>query len=607
MEVQLSERDGVRLAVEGCGHGTLHAIYASIEEACRRKGWPGVDLLIIGGDFQAVRNAYDLNCVSMPAKYRQMCDFHEYYSGQRYAPCLTIFVGGNHEASNYLFELYYGGWVAPNIYYMGAANVLRIGPLRIAGMSGIWKGYNYRKPHHERLPYSESDLKSLYHVRELDIRKLLQIRTQVDIGISHDWPKGVEWKGDWKHLFRIKKFFEEDAKSGQLGSVAAQQVLDWLRPKQWFSAHLHCKYVAVIEHDITAGEQQRPSDANNPQTVANNHGATQADDPMDTSNDIVKNDEELDLDLDEEENVPSNGVTATIAKTINTDEIDLELDEDMDGVASVAPGQGLDGVKLPLEPQAASQEATFSAKDARAALPAAFARPRTSSPQHFKPMERPEGISNATTNFLALDKCMANRDFLQLLSVPSAETESNLDSRRPLKLEYDREWLAITRAFSLHEPLTLGDINAKVPPAKSQAEYSRLISEQKEWINIAMQGTGESLFVPENFEVSAPVYDGGNWLLPQYSQAKENPNPQTKTFSDMLDIPNIFAISEEDIAARMAAGPREEPENERFGGGGRGRGSFGRGRGGGGFDRGRGGRGRGRGGGRAGRGGFRAK
>lgn len=34
------------------GHGTLHAIYASIEESCRVKGWDGVDLLIIGGDFQ---------------------------------------------------------------------------------------------------------------------------------------------------------------------------------------------------------------------------------------------------------------------------------------------------------------------------------------------------------------------------------------------------------------------------------------------------------------------------------------------------------------------------------------------------------------------------
>lgn len=30
-----------------------------------------------------------------------------------------MFIGGNHEASNHLQELPYGGWVAPNIYYLG--------------------------------------------------------------------------------------------------------------------------------------------------------------------------------------------------------------------------------------------------------------------------------------------------------------------------------------------------------------------------------------------------------------------------------------------------------------------------------------------------------
>ena len=42
-----------------------------------------------------------------------------YYSGEKTAPVLTVFIGGNHEASNYLQELPYGGWVAPKIYYLG--------------------------------------------------------------------------------------------------------------------------------------------------------------------------------------------------------------------------------------------------------------------------------------------------------------------------------------------------------------------------------------------------------------------------------------------------------------------------------------------------------
>ena len=50
-----------------------------------------------------------------------MQDFYKYYSGEKTAPVLTIFIGGNHEASNHLRELYYGGWVAPKIYYLGSS------------------------------------------------------------------------------------------------------------------------------------------------------------------------------------------------------------------------------------------------------------------------------------------------------------------------------------------------------------------------------------------------------------------------------------------------------------------------------------------------------
>ena len=78
MSELLRDRPKLRTAVEGCvsslslenlvfalfqcfpndtnlsdqGHGTLHSIYASVEESCRVKGWNGVDVLIIGGDFQ---------------------------------------------------------------------------------------------------------------------------------------------------------------------------------------------------------------------------------------------------------------------------------------------------------------------------------------------------------------------------------------------------------------------------------------------------------------------------------------------------------------------------------------------------------------------------
>lgn len=101
--------------------------------------------------------------------------YYRYYSGEKIAPVLTIFIGGNHEASNYLQELPYGGWVAPNIYYLGYANVITIGGIRIAGLSGIYKSQHWMQGHHEKPPYNENTIRSVYHIRNLEIFRLKQV------------------------------------------------------------------------------------------------------------------------------------------------------------------------------------------------------------------------------------------------------------------------------------------------------------------------------------------------------------------------------------------------------------------------------------------------
>lgn len=171
-----------------------------------------------------------------------------YYSGEKVAPILTIFIGGNHEASNYLQELPYGGWVAPNIYYMGYAGVVNYKGLRIAGISGINHMYDYFSGHHEAPPYDDSTIRSVYHYRQLEMFRLQQITPKVDIMISHDWPTDVYTYGNSAQLIRFKPHFQREIEDNTLGSPALYEVLLYMQPEYWFSGHLHCKFAAVVPH-----------------------------------------------------------------------------------------------------------------------------------------------------------------------------------------------------------------------------------------------------------------------------------------------------------------------------------------------------------------------
>ena len=240
----------MKIAVEGCAHGELEKIYAALENIERRDNIK-IDLLICCGDFQAVRNEIDLACMAVPPKYRQMCSFYKYYNGEKTAPILTIFIGGNHEASNHLWELPFGGWVAPNIYYLGYSGVVNFGGLRIAGLSGIFKSHDYNKGHYEAPPFNQGTVRSIYHVRSLDVFKLKLLTKPVDVALSHDWPKGVYHYGNLEELYRWKGFLRAEIESDTLGSYAAQEVLRTLQPDFWFSAHLHCRFPAKVHHSTT--------------------------------------------------------------------------------------------------------------------------------------------------------------------------------------------------------------------------------------------------------------------------------------------------------------------------------------------------------------------
>lgn len=247
-----------------------------------------------------------------------------------------------------LFYRFYGGWVAPNIYYLGCSGVVRYKGITIAGMSGIYKRYDYRQGFHERLPFTEDTKRSIYHIREYDVQKLSRI-TSPTIMMSHDWPTNIHRYGNHKSLLAKKPHFREDIQKGELGSPPAETLLHSLRPKYWFSAHLHVKFAAFVDHRAPPPE-----------------------DP----------DEEGEILLSDSDDDP--------------------------------------------EDKLERKRAISSTEDSDAK----------------RPRQEQSLIGNTTTKFLALDKCLPRREFLQILDIEMDEDVPSTDA-----LSHDPQWLAITKTF----------------------------------------------------------------------------------------------------------------------------------------------------------------
>ncbi|KAI0761532.1 DBR1-domain-containing protein [Trametes elegans] len=438
------------IAVEGCCHGELDAIYGELARLEQQNGYT-VDLLLICGDFQAIRNHRDLACMAVPDKYKRLGGFAKYYTGDVKAPILTLVIGGNHEASNYFWELYHGGWLAPNIYFIGHAGCVQVNGVRIAGASGIFKPGDFYAGHYERPPYNHGSMRSIYHIREYNVRRL-SLLSSPTVFLSHDWPQGIEHHGDLRDLLRRKPYFREDINKGVLGSPPLMGLLRTLRPPWWFAAHLHCRFEAEIVHH--GGEGTNP--------------------------------EEIHIN-DEDGDEPAVTAAATASAPLNPDEITLDDEE-----------QDVEALPPPPPP-------------------------------------------STTTRFLALDKCLPKRRFLEVIDVDAPAPPSL--SSAPV-LTFDLEWLAIARAFNPHMSLERRQgVYPDEPAARAAVEEARA------WVDahvLADKPDGQvrvedvQQFVmtapgPADDRVKAPRTDTA-W--PGLHSAPYYPNPQTAAFCSMLQIEN---------------------------------------------------------------------
>lgn len=521
-----------------------------------------VDLVLIGGDFQAIRQPSDLTSMAVPPKYRQLGDFSQYYSGEKKAPFLTIFIGGNHESGNYLQELYYGGWVAPNIYYLGASgSVIYKNTLRISGISGIYNQPHYMSPRKEKIPLNNpSQVRSVYHIREHDVKKLEMLaKVKVDIMMSHDWPQGIVHHGNLKTLLKKKPFFATDIKTGKLGSPPAMDLLRKVKPTQWLSAHLHVKFQAVYNHgsedNLNCGHHSTTNndeiildmdeigqniEKNNSKPIINSDEIAIDLDDIATTKDVAANDDEIALDMENEMEEEISSKNHIQFPTSRNDEPQLNKDSSIKAnIYEETTSKDLKNYdEIDLDTTSEIEENVLA--------------------NSLDRVKSGSDIEHLKTNFLALDKCLPRREYLEILTVrteekiPSNSPQMKQKKRRSSSsssssstaslnrvidysgdLQYDPEWLIITRAMNRYYPFP-----NVVEPASSQ-ELLDSFEESRQWIadNI------KDFTIPSNFK---PLLVKTSLDSKQENGRKSNNkvsefcrNNQTEDFCNLLGIENM--------------------------------------------------------------------
>ncbi|OCF30648.1 hypothetical protein I316_07696 [Kwoniella heveanensis BCC8398] len=590
----------MRIAVQGCSHGSLTAIYDTVAQYTARTSNP-VELLLLCGDFQALRSTHDFASLAVPQKYHALGTFHQYYSGQRKAPLLTIVIGGNHEASNYMWELYHGGWLAENIYYLGAAGSVYVDGLRIAGASGIYKDHDYNKGHFEKVPYDRSTLRSVYHIRSYDVAKLMQLSpTQDTVFLSHDWPISIARHGDTGALLRRKPFFRDEVNKNTLGSPPLFNLLNHVQPAYWFSAHLHVKFAAIYQHSSPASDGPTTSNAfassSSSSTSAANRQVAQMGNPdeiaIEDDDDFddaavahqLANPDEINIDDDEfddehdhhdhhpQESVAGQSTSTTKGPADNPEEIAISDDEfdqpqpvPQAAASSDQISDNTQGIPEPTKTQAVEELAIDESVDlvekareqggGEKQAEEVIAAPQETVDEAIREAQidtahhaTGSGSQGRRTRFLALDKCGPGKEFIQFLEIPAPRPSPAGQAPR---LTFDTEWLAITRA--LHPYLSTQIYQPPLPPPQV---LGQLVADEKQRIAdegllvpsleeevVGEDGQGKVELVWEKGEIDVGRVQRFWPTAPPEGQPGGSPsvfytNPQTEAFCGMLGIEN---------------------------------------------------------------------
>lgn len=134
--------------------------------------------------------------------------------------------------------------------------------------------------------------------------------------------------------------------------------------------------------------------------------------------------------------------------------------------------------------------------------------------------------SGKVTKFLALDKVLPNRHFLQILEFPSEIPQEQL------QLQYDMKWLAILKITHLLEhPKNAMNLPEGIENIFPSEDDIRSIEENYKKIHQRFD-----FVIPDNFRPTQPAYDPRNPNVPPQPPYF----PQTDELMELLGEENIF-------------------------------------------------------------------
>jgi lariat debranching enzyme len=244
--------------------------------------------------------------------------------------------------------------------------------------------------------------------------------------LSHDWPASIEQHGDVAGLIRRKPFFRDDIRKvysdffnakirdnlipdcqGALGSPPLLGLLHTLKPSWWFSAHLHVRFEARVIHAVPATENEVVASGENPDEIVID------DDDFDNPSKLesAENADEIKILLEDDDSDANINLTASnqaaagvidtspeITTTSKIASITPKLDKD-DGLSSATHGKA-NPDEIMLDDEEEEVEATITISNEGVAPEAGPGQP--------------VGASRQETRFLALDKCLPRREYLEV-------------------------------------------------------------------------------------------------------------------------------------------------------------------------------------------------